>query len=233
MLAKLTDSVEALTVRFSWRRALFTIGIVATLFAGIAAWEWYTSYFRLRRLQATAEVLTQLSALDARQGKIDPKILAMRRIVGEELSATLRERSVRSLLPKEFPAPSSTTIWKILAGAAPWGILCLLMFRDEWARSRGKKPFDKDDETPAAFGLTLGFTLIAAMASAFVPVFYWPWGNLLIVPLATVLAPFAIGAAGMGVVVGGVLLGHAVTGWTLYTKKPIEPERRSSSPMRP
>lgn len=114
---------EAFVIEFSARRVVAVVLLALLALSGFGAFEWYTSYFRLSRLERSVALLERLSALDL-GGKLaqDEALLAIR----SEITTRLKETVTRPGASSSVAIARSVAL-KFGAGVAPW-LLFLLAY---------------------------------------------------------------------------------------------------------
>lgn len=132
MLEPIFQSFEKLFTEFSWKR-LFYIAILVTIAVGLFfAYERYTHYFQLARIERTTNILTQLYTLSA-DGKLEEHPELKR--IHEQLTAELE----LSLSNPEINLPISRPLLKFLAGAFLWVLISFIYLPDINKGDKGSK----------------------------------------------------------------------------------------------
>jgi hypothetical protein len=167
MIEPVLKAFEGLLSDFTWRR--LTALVVLTLYIGLifVVVEAVSGHFRLGRIEHATNVLAHLQEIDAKQPPLSPDLAAIR------FDLVRRLRAINA--PNATSVPELATLWKFLAAAAPF--LLMSLFFVPGIRKR----------QPGIWSTITGFALFAALAGftgSFVPTFLWPWGNLLIYPIA-------------------------------------------------
>lgn len=178
MFNAVEKSVDRLVSEFSLRRLFGLITFVLLVVAGAILFEWYTSSFRLARLERAMAVLGALEeGVDTPADSV--RIAQLRENLLDELESALSAPPVSLTLPQipELRAPGLNvpSAMKFLATAVLWWGFGLLGH------------FTADPNSDGATGL-VGFGvlgIVAGLVAAWVPTWAWPWFNLAFVPILT------------------------------------------------
>jgi hypothetical protein len=118
VLDSVFQAFERLVTQFSWRRLTFWILFFIVVVTGFWSYERYTAQFRLRKLEHATALLERLELLRRQPNALQDTTLASAfREIRDQLDTVLRQTS---LMPAVSP-----TVWKGIAGAAPWLLLAL------------------------------------------------------------------------------------------------------------
>ena len=165
MLEPLLQFFEKLVLEFSWRRLFLVFVIGAFALCAFTTFEWYTSYFRLGRLEKTTQLLKELRSLrsDATISNEDD-LQRVYKIISAQLEETSAPRSINLSSRSQFA--------KFLGGSILW-----LLFGFAYVtRVEGK-----NRAAGFVFALTVG--VIVGLVGIFLPEFMWPWFNYLVYPI--------------------------------------------------
>jgi len=167
MIEPVLKAFEGLLSDFTWRR--LTALVVLTLYIGLlfAAVEAVSGHFRLARVEHAANILSRLHEIESKQPPLSPQLAA----IHADLVRKLHDINSSS----GIVVPNFATLWKFIASAAPFFLMTVIFVSDI---RKGK---------PGAWSGVLGLGFIAVVAGLtgiLIPAFLWPWGNLLIYPIA-------------------------------------------------
>ena len=173
MLEPVIQFFERLISDFSWRRLLLLAAVLGIATAAIWAYESYTGTLRLARIAKEVTALERLSDLRARQEILkDPRLAA----IYLDLQGKLRDSTSQSRQVVLLP-PQAT---KILAAAAAWFVLGLLVF------GAGRS----QDGSRFTGSTAIGMVVVAipfVVLAAFLPTFEAGWINYLLYPVGHVV----------------------------------------------
>ena len=170
------DLVAKTFAEFSWRRLAALLGLLLLAVILLAAYETYTSNFRLGRLERATAVLERLNTLSSDTTRQTPEVAALRRQLTAELQQTLASPSrLGSVAQAIGRAPVSHTVVIFLVGGAPFWLLTLVFFL-------GTRRTDPKDIL-ATLGAAL-FAVIVGWIATLIPV-RASWFNYGVFPLGT------------------------------------------------
>lgn len=176
MRETIVDAFDKLVSDFSWRRLLSLVLLIAAIVVGVVAFDRYTGYFRLQRLQRGVELLAALDELGARPSIMSDSVRAR---IHYDLLKELEE-AVRA---PQLPSPLSPPILKAIAGAAPW----LLLMSAFLIAGRLGSP----GAATAAVGVLL-FVVVFGAIGMLIPTFVNGWVNYLLYPLLNFIVGLSI-----------------------------------------
>ena len=146
------------------RSILYFLGLFLMLGVGALVYDKYTGYSQLARIDRATTIVGRLAQLEN-----NDKTEEVRSLLLKQLSDAIQEDSATP------PAPPRLVVFVV--GAMPWFFIAFgTLFYTPGTRHRD-----------LFFGM-LGIGLLVALICVFIPRLWWPWGHLLISPLA----PFAI-----------------------------------------
>lgn len=177
MIEPVLKAFEGLLSDFSWRR--ITALVILTLYVGLlfAVGEAITGHFRLARIQRAANILSRLQEIEARQFSPSSDLPAVHSDLVRKL------RAINS--PDATVLPGFAGFWKFLAAATPFFLMTLIFVPGIRKRQ------------PGVWTSFMGIAFIAVLAGLtgpLIPMFLWPWGNLVVYPagLFLVFGIFAV-----------------------------------------
>ena len=168
---------------FSWKRFRSFVIVILVIMAAFMVFDGYTSFFTMNRLNRGAEVIAKLQSVE-QGGKMSPELQSSYETLRHQLTLAVSAKpwAVRLSFPS-FDIPYSP-FFKFLAGLVPFGLLSIIFVGDIFKRKQG-----------AAAGF-LGIWIVSVIfgvISLLVPTFWWPWFNLVIVPVCLFCALMIIG----------------------------------------
>jgi hypothetical protein len=167
MLEPVFQTLEKLFLDFTWRRliqVLFTIILGLAIFV---AFERYTSYFQLARLEKATQILERLHQIEADEKlSKEEELQAIHSKLAAELNVTVSTKEISISLDYRF--------YKFLAGAAPW-----LLFSFIYVAGFRKRDKTRTVGVIAAIFCGIMFGAIGLL----IPDLFWPWLNLIIYPI--------------------------------------------------
>ena len=176
MLEPVLQTFEKLFLEFSWRRFFFVVIVLGLSVGVFAAFEWYTSYFKIARLEKTTELLTKLRDLQS-DGQL-AKQEDLQRIY-LTISSQLEEASrphVVDLSPK-------SSIAKFFGGSVLWLLFSIIYL------TRMPK-LEKNRVTGFVFALS--FAIIFGVIGVYLPEVMWPWFHYVIYPILNFFMVFSV-----------------------------------------
>jgi hypothetical protein len=156
------NETKELFLNFSWRRLLYLISIIIIIFFTCVSYEWYTKQFELSKLERCTQILKNLQEIDKNGFSED----SMKNAHDQILS-----RLNIVLLPKSQMFSINPNVVKIVFAILPWFLFSLIFI------------FDKSGNTkiPGLIGTSL-FAVLSGLVGMLIPIFMWPWGNIIIYP---------------------------------------------------
>lgn len=151
--------------------------VILLVVSALLIFDGFTSFFTMNRLDRGAEIISKLQTIE-QKGEMSDDLEEAYSNLRNQLNAALSSKpwTVRLSLPR-FDVPHSRLL-KFFAGIVPFGLLSLIAIGDIFRRKQG---------AASAF---LGIWIIAfifGIINLLMPVFWWPWFNLAIVPIMTSL----------------------------------------------
>jgi hypothetical protein len=192
MIEQAFKVIERLLFEFSWRRFLSFVLVVLFVFGGFAAFEWYTSYFTISRIQRTATALRSLQEIEKGGLRSQSAEEQTRQQLLLELRRTLYQRHVAVTAGPIELSLSWTAILKFVFGASPWVLVALSAVRA--IRKREQNAW-------YGFGGILLTAGVFGLIGAALPTVGWPWVNLFVYPVGhfvLIIAAFIVLAYKMG-----------------------------------
>ena len=168
MIEAIVKAFDGLLSDFNWRRVASLILFTAYVAIIFGICEAFSAHFRLSRLERTAGIIEKLQDIDSHGFKPDSAL--------SKTYSDLEHQLQELTNPAPTSLPSLLWLWKSLAAATPWLL------------SSSVLAFDKRS---ALYGV-LALGVITGIIGAFVPTFMWPWGNLIIFPIAAFILTAAI-----------------------------------------
>ncbi len=178
MFRVIADAIEGLLTQFSWRRLMTLVVFLGIVAGTLAAFEHYTHYFHLARLQKATHLLSELSALEneATVGS-DPELRELRDTIEADLVGLLAGTNGR--------ASRAPWITRWLAGGTLWFLFSLIYLRD-LREGKNIGPFIACIAVGALLG-TLGL-LIPSSAGRYIHFLAYPVGNFAFVMGSIIIA---------------------------------------------
>ena len=131
------------------------------------AFERYTSYFQLSRLEKATQILERLHQIEADEKlSKEEDLQSIHSKLVSELNLTISRREISFSLDYRF--------YKFLAGAAPWIFLSLIYIF-------GFRKKDADRTVGALAALFFG--AVFGAIGLLIPDLFWPWLNFVIYPI--------------------------------------------------
>ena len=172
LLGPTIASVEGLFQRFSWRRLIAVISILALTIMAFVIFEIYSGHVELARLERAANVLKTLRDVDSTAFKTDKNLIALRSSIGQQLRVALNNRSDAIETANRITATVQMNgVAPFFAGAIVWWLLALAGIPRLLHRAHG---------AGAAFralvmiGVAGGFAALL-IPTTIIPVRHWYW----------------------------------------------------------
>lgn len=180
------------------RKIRVIVGSLFALVIGVIVFEAYTGRFRLQRLTNTAQLLAAVVELETKSGASSPDTQAAIKVLANQALEAAESSQAVIGFSKGRITWSIDILWKFLMASC----LCILSVGFE-ARRYWKQ--NRRGLLGAAF-----FIVVTGLTGASLPMIWWPWFHLFIVPLC-VLAGFFVVAVPIVAIATGVQKASAKT----------------------
>lgn len=165
--------IERFIYDFSWARLFRVVFLFAVIVAILALYENYTSYLKLARVEKSIALLNAIRDLDSKGVATDPDLAKIRNLVVQLADSV--DRPAPSI-PSWSPQPRWSL--KFLCALIPW---LLFILRD------GARYLTSDRSDKPEWAKRIWFHILVGLpystVVAFVPTIWWPWFNLIILPV--------------------------------------------------
>jgi hypothetical protein len=167
--------IERLIYQFSWARLLRIAFLFAVIIAILVLYENYTGYLTLARVEKSIALLNAIHDMDSKGVSNDPELAKIRNNLVAQLADSVTRRPAPSI-PSWSPQPRWSL--KFFCAFFPWLVFILRDGARYMKVERSEKP---EWAKRVWFHIIVGslYSLVVAL----VPTIWWPWFNLIILPL--------------------------------------------------